>query len=329
MESPQVCRAFAPASVSNVACGFDVLGFAVEHLGDVVEAQERDEPGVELLEITGDGGKLPRDPGRNTAAVAVHALLAAAGSGLGVALSLHKRMPLASGLGSSAASAVAAAFAADRLLRLGAPREELLRCALAGEEASSGSAHADNAAPSLYGGFVLVRSSNPPDVVALPIPEGLTCTVVRPHIEVETRASRVLLGDTVPLAAAVRQWGNLGALVAGLFRGDLELIGRSLEDSVAEPRRAARVPGFAAIQRAARDAGALGCSLSGSGPAIFALCASHPDAERAAAAMKTALDVAGLAADIHISKVGAPGARLVSQTPGATRFSKHSAFATP
>ncbi len=308
MESKTV-RAFAPATVSNVACGFDVLGFAIDGPGDVVVASERSEPGVELLEITGDDGRLPLDPIRNTAGVAASALLEAAGSDRGVRLSLHKDMPLSSGLGSSAASGVAAAYATSRVLGLEASRELLLRCAMAGEQVACGSAHADNAAPSVYGGFVLIRASDPPDIVELPVPDGLTCAVVRPHIEVETRASRGLLGDTVPLRAAVTQWGNLGALIAGLHQGDLELIARSLEDVIAEPKRAAQVPGFAKVQRAALDEGALGCSLSGSGPSIFALCGSHPEAERAATAMAAAFEAEGLESDRYVSKVGAEGVR--------------------
>ncbi len=312
MDEPKAVHAFAPATVSNVACGFDVLGFAIDGPGDVVVARERPEPGVELLEITGDGGRLPLDPGRNTASVAVSTLLDATGCEQGVSLSLHKDMPLSSGLGSSAASGVAAACAASRVLGVEASQELLLKCAMAGEQVACGSAHADNAAPSVYGGLVLIRSCDPPDVIPLPVPEGMACAIVRPHVEIETRAARVLLGDTVPLRAAVTQWGNLGALVAGLFRGDLELIARALEDVIAEPRRAAQVPCFAAVKGAALDQGALGCSLSGSGPAIFALCASHPVAEQAAAAMAAVFEAGGLPSDHYVSPVGCEGVREVS-----------------
>ncbi|MEM7349755.1 MAG: homoserine kinase [Acidobacteriota bacterium] len=311
MDKTKSCRVFAPGSVSNVACGFDVLGFAIEEPGDEVVVSERQAPGVELREVIGDDGRLPRDAERNTASVAVRTLLEAAGSTRGVALSLYKKMPLSSGLGSSAASGVAAVYGTNQLLGLGASREELLRCAMVAEQVACGSAHADNAAPSLFGGWVLIRSSDPPDVVELPVPEGLSCAVVRPHIEVETRASRGLLGDTVPLRAAVSQWGNLGALVAGLYSGDLELIARSLVDAIAEPKRAVLVPGFREAQTAARDHGALGCSLSGSGPSVFALCASRGDAEKVTAAMAQAFERRGLTSDRHVSRVGAEGARLL------------------
>ncbi len=317
MQETKVVRAFAPATVSNVACGFDVLGFAIDQPGDVVVASERPEPGVELLEITGDGGRLPLDAARNTAGVAASALLEAAGSSRGVALRLHKHMPLSSGLGSSAASGVAAAYATSRLLGLEASRELLLRCAMAGEQVACGSAHADNAAPSVYGGFVLIRASDPPDVVELPVPEGLTCAVVRPHLEVDARTSRGLLGDTVPLRAAVAQWGNLGALIAGLHRSDLELIARSQEDVIAEPKRSGQVPGFAEVKRAALDEGALGCSLSGSGPSIYALCSGRGQAERTADAMASAFGGQGLDSDRYVSKVGSEGVRMVEPTPPA------------
>ena len=311
MKPPREVHAYAPATVSNVACGFDVLGFAVEKPGDTVAARLRSQPGVEILEITGDDGRLPRDAEHNTAGVAVRALLAATGDERGVALRLHKGMPLASGLGSSAASGVAAVYAASRLLELEASRGLLLRCAMEAERVACGTAHPDNAAPCVYGGFVLVRAGDPPEVVPLPIPDGLACAVARPHLEVDTRASRGALGDTVPLGAAAVQWGNLGALVAGLFRGDLELIGRALVDVIAEPKRAPLVPGFFAAKSAALAAGALGCSLSGSGPSVFALCATRPQAEAAAAAMGEAFENAGLASDRIVSRVGSEGVRLL------------------
>lgn len=305
-------RAFAPATVSNVACGFDVLGFAIEGPGDLVVAEEQEENGVVIADLQGDEGRLPRQTERNTAGVAVRALLERAGlSGRGIALSIEKRMPLASGLGSSAASAVAAVVAVDALLGLGAPRPELLACALEGEKMACGSAHADNAAPSLYGGFVLVRGGAALEVVELPLVPRLTCALVRPHVAVETRGARLVLGDSVPLPAVVAQCGNLAALVAALFRQDLELLSRALVDHVAEPKRAGLVPGFREVQAAARQAGALGCSLSGSGPSIFALCASPESAERVADAMKAALDALAIPADRWVSPAGTRGAHLL------------------
>lgn len=311
--------AYAPATVSNVACGFDVLGFALDEPGDIVIAAAADGPGVVGLDVHGDGGRLPTEPARNTAGAAVLALLERLETTRGVALTVHKGLPLASGVGSSAASAVAAVVAANELLGRPAPLDVLLACAMAGEAAGCGSAHADNVAPALYGGFVLVRASAPPDIVRLPVPAGLACAVLHPAIAVETGAARALLGPTVPLATAVQQWGNLGGFVAGLFTSDLALIARSLVDHVAEPRRAALVPGFRAVQQAAMATGALGCSLSGSGPSIFALCASNEQAHRAGEAMRAAFqaEAAGIDADLWISDVGRQGARIITDLPSS------------
>ncbi|HTK29940.1 MAG TPA: homoserine kinase [Vicinamibacterales bacterium] len=306
--------AFAPATVSNVACGFDVLGFALERPGDVVTAR-RIASGVEIDEIVGDDGRLPREAGRNTASVAAGALLARLfpRGAPGVALAIRKGLPLASGLGGSAASAAAAVVAVDALVHGGAPRSMLVECALEGERIGAGAGHPDNVAPAICGGFVLIRQAAPLDLVNLPVPDGLTAVVVHPSLEIETSAARRLVGDSVPLAAAIQQWANLGALVDGLHRGDFDLIGRALVDSVAEPRRAALVPGLAAIKRAACDAGALGAGLSGSGPALFALCRGVETAARVAEAMAAAVraHIEG-PCETFISAIAPAGARVVA-----------------
>ncbi len=305
--------AFAPATVSNVGCGFDVLGFALDEPGDVVIAAPRAGAGVEIAAIEGDAGRLPREVRRNTSGAAAQSLLTRVGSLQGVSLTIKKGMPLASGIGSSGASAVAAVVAVNELLGRPAPLNVLLECAMEGEIAGCGSAHPDNVAPSLYGGFLLARSAKPPDVVRLPVPEGLSCALLHPHIEVETGAARALLGDTVPLADAVRQWANVGALVAGLFQNDLSLVSRALEDVVAEPKRAPLVPGIEAVKEAARAAGALGCSLSGAGPSMFALCSSLDQAASVGRAIHEAYcGASGNDADLWVSRVGARGARVVT-----------------
>ena len=280
--------AFAPATVSNVACGFDVLGFALEAPGDEVSATLID-GGVRIDEIIGDHGRLPREAGRNTAGVAAQALLTLLGERRGVALTIRKGLPLSSGLGGSAASAVAAVVAVDALLGAHSSPDTLMACAFEGERLGAGSAHGDNIAPAVFGGFVLVRVPNPPDVVRLPVPAGLTAVVVHPDLEIETAKARALLGTTVLLGDAIRQWANLGAFVDALHRADFALMARSLEDTIAEPKRAPLVPGLAAIKRAAADAGALGCSLSGSGPSLFALCRNAATADAVAAAMTAAV----------------------------------------
>lgn len=305
--------AYAPGSVSNVACGFDVLGFAMGEPGDLVVAAQKDHPGVRIDAIHGDGGRLPLDPEKNTAGAAALALLQRLETTRGVTLTIHKGLPLASGVGSSAASAVAAVVAVNELLGRPASMALLLACAMSGEQAGCGASHPDNVAPSLYGGFILARTANPPDIIRLPVPEGLACAVLHPHLEVETGAARALLGETVLLRDAVRQWGNLGGLVAALFTNDRALLSRSLEDVIAEPKRASLVPGFFAVKAAALAAGAFGCSLSGSGPSIFALAGSLDEAKRAGEAMARAFDAAStVGADLWVSLVGREGARVVT-----------------
>ena len=320
-------RAFAPASVSNIACGFDILGFALQSEsegdlgpGDIVTARQREPTAggdgrgpIRITAIAGDEGRLPLEADRNTAAVAAAALVDGEAPGAAVDLKIEKRMPLESGLGSSAASAVAAVVAVDALLGLELPAASLLRYAVAGEVLASGGAHADNLAPSLLGGLVLVRSLNPePDVIDLPVPEGLTCALVRPHAEVNTKESRARLDRHLPLERAVTQWGNAAALVSALYRSDLELLSRALVDVVAEPVRAPGVPGFHAAKAAAVEAGALGCSLSGSGPALFALCDGRDRGTRVVAAMSDAIEAAaGVACDRLVSPLPAPGARVI------------------
>jgi homoserine kinase len=311
--SDRVVTAFAPATVSNVACGFDVLGFALEAPGDEVTAGWAPSGGVTIDAITGDGGRLPRDAARNTAGVAAAALLRRLGERRGVALSIAKGLPLASGLGGSAASAVAAVVAVDALVGARMGLDVLVECALEGEGLGNRAAHPDNIAPALYGGFVLVRHPDPPDIVRLPVPPELRAVVVHPDLEIETAKARALLGSTVPLADAIREWANMGALVDGLHRADYALIARALEDTIAEPRRAPLVPGLAAIKAAAIGAGALGCSLSGSGPSLFALCRGDRVAGKVAEAMDRAVRLAiGGEAQVFVSAVGAQGAHVVS-----------------
>lgn len=303
----QSITVFAPATVANVASGFDVLGFALERPGDSVTLTRTEARSVTVTTITGDDGRLPRDPEKNTAAVAAGAFLRERGMPFGLEIRLDKKMPLASGLGSSAASAVAAVVGANILAGSPLSAEKLLPFTMVAEKAACGSAHADNVAPSLLGGFVLVRSYQPLDVVKLPVPAGLSCAVVHPHTEVRTEDARRILKKEVRLADAIRQWGNLAALVAALYRGDLPLLGRSLQDVVAEPVRSVLIPGFPAVKAAALAAGALGCSISGSGPSVFALCDSTGRAAAVAEAMRAAFAAAGLESDVFVSPVNTTG----------------------
>ncbi|MEO7133954.1 MAG: homoserine kinase [Vicinamibacterales bacterium] len=304
---------FAPGSVSNVGCGFDVLGFALDEPGDVVIAAPQDTSGVSIAAIHGDDGRLSVDPQKNTASAAVLELLRRLETLRGISLTIHKGLPLASGIGSSGASAVAAVVAANEVLGRPAPMEMLLECAMAGEKAGCGAIHPDNVTPSLYGGFILARNAQPPDIVRLPVPNGLACAVLHPHIEVQTGAARKLIGDQVALKDATRQWANVGALVAALYTSDMALLSRSLVDHIAEPKRASLVPGLAEIKAAATAAGALGCSLSGSGPSIFALAATLDLAEEAGAAMQRAFRaISNVGSDLWVCPVGRQGARVLS-----------------
>ncbi len=310
--APRQVTAFAPATVANVGSGFDVLGFAVERPGDTVQARRREGGGVRLLEVTGDDGRLPRGAD-NTAVVAARCLQEKLGEPFGVDLVLHKGMPLASGLGSSAASAAAALYAVNRLAGDPLTAQELLPYALAAERVASGAGHADNAAPALMGGFVLIRSTAPLDLVRLPVPDGLAVALLSPDVEIPTEAARRILRKQIPLADAVSQWGNLAALVASLYAGDLALMGRSLGDLIAEPVRAVLIPGFAAVREAALEAGAIGCSISGAGPAVFALAASVATANGVAEAMRQAFTDAGLTAAAYVSEISRTGPRIAAQ----------------
>ena len=304
-------KVFAPATVANVASGFDVLGFALEKPGDVVELKKTPLHEVNIIRIEGDSGRLPADPSKNTASVAVYEFLKQIGFPFGVDIVLNKKMPLSSGLGSSAASAVAAVYGANLLAGSPLKKEDLLSFALAAEEVACGTGHGDNAAPCLLGGFVLIRSYDPLDVIQLPVPAGLACAVVYPHTEIKTEDARKILKKEIKLSDAVKQWGNLAALVSSLYKGDLQLMGRSLQDVVAEPVRSLLIPGFPEVKQKALEAGAIGCSISGSGPSVFALCASHETALRVGEAMAEQFLQAGLTNDCFIPHVNPYGPTLL------------------
>ncbi len=304
---------FAPATVANVACGFDVLGFAIDSPGDEVIIKLKAKPGIVITKIIGDQGKLPLDPVKNTVGVAVAAYLKHIGSTQGLEIELYKNLPLGSGLGSSAASSVAGVFAINTLLGNPLKTEELLPFTMEAERIACGSAHADNVAPALYGGFVLVRSYNPLDIVRIPSPENLFCTAIHPQIEVRTEDARKILKKGISLADATIQWGNVAGLIAGLMKPDYDLIGRSLQDVIIEPIRALLIPGFAEVKQAALNAGALGCSISGSGPSIFALSKSKADAEKAGKAMQQVFKSIDIENELYISKINRQGPRIISQ----------------
>jgi homoserine kinase len=310
----QRLRVFAPATIANLGPGFDVLGLALTAPGDIVEAELSDGPGVEIVEVTGDGGLLSRDPVENVAGrAAADVLRRVAEKGSGVRIWLHKQMPLASGLGSSGASSAAAAFATNELLGRPLAPDELLLSAMEGERAASGAPHADNVAPSVRGGIILIRSYEPLDVVSLPVPPNLRIAVVHPHCKVSTAEARALVkGCTYSLEKIVPNLGNIAGLVTALCSGDFALLGRSIEDRLVEPLRAAAIPGFYAVKEAALSAGALGCSIAGSGPSMFAFASDGEMAERIGAAMQSAFKAsAGLESDLFAGAISPTGARII------------------
>ncbi|MYD71333.1 MAG: homoserine kinase [Acidobacteria bacterium] len=306
-------RVFAPATASNLGPGFDVLGLALERPGDLVDAEPRDQPGVEIVEVTG-ADSLSTDPGENVVGIAAQAALDRLDGASGVRLWLHKQMPLGSGLGSSAASSVAGAVAVNTLFGGTLTADDLVACALRGEAAASGTAHADNVAPCVLGGIVLIRASNPLDLIPLPVPEALRVVLVHPHAEVLTAEARRLVAEhRFSIGQAVANLGNVAALVAALHQGDLAMLGRSISDALVEPIRAPLVPAFSDVKEAALAAGALGCSISGSGPSVLAFADSDAAADSVATAMEGALARAGVSSDRYVGPVNAAGARVVDQ----------------
>jgi homoserine kinase len=303
--------AFAPATVANLGPGFDVLGLALGAPGDTVTARRVGTPGVRIVAVHGDGGVLPLETDRNTAGIAAVETLRRAGvEGIGVELTVHKGLPIGSGLGSSAASAAAAACAVNILVGSPLRKSDLVGPCIEAEAAVSGR-HADNVAPALLGGLILVRCVTPLDIVRVPLPDGLAITVVTPAFELATKAARAVLPTQVPLEDLVRNTANIGALISACHSGDLGLLGRCVTDRVVAAARAALVPGAPEVIAAALDKGALGASISGAGPSVFALCRSPRSARESSLAMIAAFAKAGLAATSTISDVDCPGARQI------------------
>lgn len=308
-------KAFAPASVANVSCGFDVLAFAIYGPGDIVEVSLKDTPGVEITDIEGDGGLLPKDPPvENTAGRAVMAMLEDLDieDKTGISIRIKKMMPLGSGMGSSAASSVAAVVALNKLLDTPYEKSDLLQFALQGELAASGSPHADNVSASLLGGFTLVRSQHPLDIVKLPVPKGLVAAVFHPNISISTKNTRLILRKSVQMSQAVQQWGNVGGLIAGLYTEDFDLISRSMVDHIVEPARSILIPGFDEMKESALELGALGFSISGAGPSVFALCRSEDDANLIKKEIARILDTFNLVVDAYISPINLEGSKSVT-----------------
>jgi len=317
MNSNKFVTAFAPASIGNVGVGFDMLGLAIAGAGDKVSACISNERGIRIKEVRGLDGEihptLSANASENTASIAAKSLWDEAGDDRGIELVVHKGIPLQSGMGSSAASAVAGAVAVNALLDQPLPAESVLKHALAGEEYASGGLHADNVAPSLFGGLVLCPQALLPRIVALPTPKGISSVLLHPELLINTSDSRNRLAKNYSTEQWLTQQGYLAGFVAACLQDDIELLGECLRDEIIEPQRAGSVPCFPAVKAAALQAGAIGCSLSGSGPSIFALC-NDGDATNLAMVMEEACINSGLECQSWISSLNSPGARIVDES---------------
>lgn len=303
-------RVFAPASIANMGCGFDVMGMAMDATGDVLSMEIGEGLGLEIENRS--GVSLPENVEDNVITPAVMAFLAEYGKPLKIKITVEEKINPGSGIGSSAASSAAAVFALNELLDRPFTVVKLVEFAMEGEKLISGGvAHADNVAPSLLGGVVLIRGYKPLDLVKLPMPSKFHCTVVHPDIMVSTRMAREVMPKEIPVRDAVRQWGNVGGLVAGLAMGDVELIGRSMVDVVAEPCRKRFIPGFDILRDKAERAGALAVNISGSGPSVFAISETSEAAEAIAEVMKEHFSFLDIDSKVYVANMGGKGARVI------------------
>ena len=302
-------KIFCPATIANLSCGFDVLGTCLDNVGDEMIIRKTVEKGIKITKIV--GADLPLKAEKNVAGVAGLALLNEVETEFGFEIEIYKNIKAGSGIGSSAASAAGAVFGINELLGKPFSRKELVKFAMQGEVLASGSAHADNVAPCLLGGFTLVRTSNPLDIVRIESPTELYATVIHPQIELKTADMRAVLQPMISLKSAIAQWGNVGALVSGLHSSDYKLIGRSLQDVIVEPLRSKFIPFFDEIKKISLENGALGSGISGSGPSIFALSCGLENAAKVAKAMKSVFEKSGIEFDIHVSRINSNGVKII------------------
>ena len=293
----------ATASVANVSCGFDCIGYAITEPSDILTIEKQNKPGIEISISGSKSDSIPITPEKNTAGKGILSLLNALGSEQGFKVHIEKGFPPGSGMGSSAASAAAAVVGVNELLGKPLNNDELLVHGMAGEAVASDGFHADNIAPALFGGIILIRSYEPLDILSLPVPKNLFSTVVLPDFVVNTRDVRSILPKHVSLKTAIAQAGNLAGFTMGLHNGDFDLLGRSMVELFAEPIRAELIPGYHVVQQAAMDADAIGCGISGSGPSLFALSNSLEKAEKIGAAMVNSFKNVGLKSKAYNSPI--------------------------
>jgi len=303
-------KIFCPATIANISCGFDVLGLALSAIGDEMVIKKVPDPGLTITKIT--GLDLPKEVHKNVAGVAGLAFMEASEYKGGFEIEIYKKIKAGSGIGSSAASAAGAVWGMNYLLDSPFSQHQLVQFAMAGEKLASGVAHADNVAPAIYGGFTLVRSTDPLDVIPIHVPKELYASIIHPHIEIKTSDSRKILKTSISLADGIKQWGNVGALVAGLYQEDYDLISRSLVDHIVEPIRSILIPGFDEVKQEALVAGALGCGISGSGPSIFALSRSQKTAQKVTQAMSKVFENMDLSYDPYVSEINTKGIQIMT-----------------
>jgi len=302
-------KIFCPATIANVSCGFDVLGLALDTVGDIMTIKKVKNKGIKITKIIGQN--LPLETHKNVAGVAALALLNETSTEFGFEIEIDKRIKPGSGIGSSAASSAGAVWGINKLLGNPFNNSELVQFAMEGEKLATGVPHADNVAPALFGGITLVRSYEPLDIIKVHTPDQLFATVIHPQIEVKTSDAREILKTTVTLKKAIKQWGNVGGLISGLYTEDYDLIGRSLEDFIIEPIRSILIPAFDIVKKESLKSGALGCGISGSGPSIFALSKGENTAMKVANTMRLVYDKVGIDYDVHISKINQQGLKIL------------------
>lgn len=302
-------KIFCPATVANLSCGFDVLGLCLEGIGDEMIIRKSEHKGLRITKIT--GADLPLETEKNVAGVAGMALLNHLDLEFGFELEIHKKIKAGSGIGSSSASAAGIVVGINEILGYPLSRKELISFAMEGEFLASGSYHADNVAPSILGGFTLVRGYDPLEVIKINSPKDIYLTIIHPHIEVKTSEARSILPKEIPLKTAITQWGNLGGFISGLYTEDYGLMSRCLQDVVAEPYRKSLIPEFDLVKKLALENGALGCGISGSGPSIFAMSKGKETAENVANQMKQIYTKTGIEFDVYVSKVCDMGVKVL------------------
>ena len=302
-------KLFSPATVANVACGFDVLGLCLDTIGDEMVVRKVDKKGVRITKI--EGFKLPFETELNVAGVSALAMYQELQPDCGFEIEIKKNIKPGSGIGSSAASAVGSVYGINALLGSPLNKTQLTQFAIKGEALASGSEHADNIAPALFGGFTLVKSVNPLEILQIPSPDNLYVTIIHPQIEIKTAISRAILPKNVPLKAAINQWANVGSFIHSLHTSDYPLMQRSLHDVIIEPHRSKLIPHYNEIKQQTLNAGALGTNISGSGPSIFSLCKGIENANKVRGVMTNIYSNTGIEFDVHVSKINTQGVKIL------------------